>query len=81
MNANIVVGWDRSGIRQPTDYEKSVLTCRPERCAVSRKSATGICRNIIIFYIKQVFPSSFDGANNPNSKHMKANSDYILEET
>ena len=31
---------------QPSDYVESVLTSRPERCAISRKSATGICRNI-----------------------------------
>ena len=33
-------------ISRPTDYEKSVLTSRLERCANSRKSATGICRYI-----------------------------------
>ena len=33
-------------ISRPTDYEKSILTSRPERCTISRKSATGICRNI-----------------------------------
>ena len=37
-------------ILRPTDYEKSVLTSRAERCANSRKSATGICCNNIIYY-------------------------------
>ena len=32
-------------ISRPSDYEIIVLTSRPERCAVSHKSATGICRN------------------------------------
>ena len=33
-------------ISRPSDYKKSVLTSRPERCTSSCKSATGICRNI-----------------------------------
>ena len=33
-------------ISRPSDYEKSVLTSCPERCAISSKSAMGICRNI-----------------------------------
>ena len=33
---------------RPSDYEKSVLTSRPERCDYSRKSATGIYRNSIM---------------------------------
>ena len=36
----------QTSISGPLDYEKSVLTSRPERCAKSRKSATGICRYI-----------------------------------
>ena len=30
----------------PLDYEKSVLTSRPERCTISQKSGNGICRYI-----------------------------------
>ena len=30
----------------PLDYEKSVLTSRPERCTFSQKSGNGFCRYI-----------------------------------
>ena len=35
-------------VARPSDCETSVMTSRPERCAISRKSAKGICRNNII---------------------------------
>ena len=35
-------------ISRLTDYEKSVLTSRPERCIIPRNSATGIWRNSFI---------------------------------
>ena len=41
-------------ISRPSNHEKSVLTSRLERCAISHKSARGICRNtlyIILYYI------------------------------
>ena len=35
-------------ILRPSNYEKSVLTSRTERCAICCKSATGICRYITL---------------------------------
>ena len=41
-----IIHWVREvGLNsRPLDYEKSILTFRPERCAISRKSTPGICR-------------------------------------
>ena len=49
-------------IWRTSDYEKSVLTSRPERCAISHKSATGICGNSILksFYKKKQTTYRYD---------------------
>ena len=54
---NIHWGRELGSISRPTDYEKSVLTSCPERCAVSRKSATGICRNRTVLFHSVIYNS------------------------
>ena len=45
--------------RRSSYYEKSVMTSRPERCAVFRISAAGICRNTSLFLPSPPFSLSF----------------------
>ena len=51
--------------RGPSDYEKSFLTSRPERCAVSHKSGNDICRYITLpnpstVYCVEGFPNGLE---------------------
>ena len=42
-------------ISHPSDYKKSILTSRPERCAIVCKSATYICRNTYIYIYLYIY--------------------------